>query len=254
MEPNHLEQVVSDDGKIIALRLNRPHALNALTAGLMRDLRERLEHIASSEARVVILSGNGRSFSAGVDLKAVSLPDYTPEVARAFAESARASVMLLESMPQVTIAKVHGHCFTGALELVLGCDFIIAADNAIFCDTHAKLGMQAGWGMSQRLVRRVGHQWARAISYTAQRLSAAEAEAIGLILKQVPHDQLDDEVLALTETILPNSRDSIAIYKELFQFAENHSLAEGIAEEAAMKRPLRDRSMGISAFVRPKEA
>lgn len=233
------------DGDVATLTLARPDRLNALSPALIAEALSVVGAVAESDARVLVLRGEGRSFSAGVDLKAVSAPDYTPAVRRAFSDNARALTVLLEAMPQPTIAAVTGHCFTGGLEIAVACDFILAADDAVFCDTHAKLGMRSGWGLSQRLPRRIGQQKAKEMSLTARRVPAAEALSMGLILDAVPADQLEARVAALTQAILPNSRDAVAAYKILYRHAQTLTLDDGLAFEAAADLPLGDRQARV---------
>lgn len=229
-----------DNGAVATLTINRPDQLNALSPALVRTMLEMVRKIAASEARVLVLTGAGRAFSAGVDLKSVSVPEYTAESSRAFAADARAVIDLLEAMPQVTIARVNGYCFTGGLEIALGCDFIVASDTSVFCDTHAKLGMRPKWGLSQRLPRRIGLQRAKEMSFTARRVSAAEAVEIGLILRAVPAEQLDMEVTSLAASIVENSADSVNAYKNLYHAVERGGLDEGLHHEATVTLELRD--------------
>jgi enoyl-CoA hydratase/carnithine racemase len=198
---------------------------------------------------VVVLTGEGRAFSSGVDLKSL---DGAPLPGGAVGDlldvPARAVVELLTTMPQLAIAKVNGHCFTGALELALACDLLVAADEATFGDTHAKWGLRPTWGMSQRLPRLVGVARARELSYTARTFSGVEAAAWGLATTSVPRDQLDGAVAALVEQLLRNSPGSLAAYKDLYRAALDHDLAAGLAHEAATAYAIDDTEARISSF------
>jgi len=225
------------DGHIARLIFNRPAQLNALSPTLIDEALQLTLAVAGSDARVLVISGAGRSFSAGVDLKAASSPDYTRETARRFSDRARTLALLLETMPQATIAQVSGHCFTGALELALACDLIVASDDAIFCDTHGKLGLRPGWGLSQRLPRRVGAMRAREMSFTARRVGAEEAARIGLVLEHVRPDRLLARVNELSAQIAAMNPRSIAAYKTLYRGSQNLGLDDGLAFEAAFRPP-----------------
>jgi enoyl-CoA hydratase len=225
------------EGHIARLTFNRPEQLNALSPRLIDEAFHVTEEAAASDARVLIVSGAGKSFSAGVDLKTASTPDYTREVARRFSEQARALALLFETMPQAVIAQVSGHCYTGGLELALACDLTIASDDAVFCDTHGKLGLRPGWGLSQRLPRRVGGMRAREMSFTARKVCAEEAARIGLALEYVRHDRLAVRVNELASQIAAMNPRSIAAYKTLYRSAENLGLDEGLAFEAAFRPP-----------------
>jgi enoyl-CoA hydratase len=233
--------VFSRTGEIARLTFNRPDKLNALSSDLISKALEISEAVVHSDARVLIVSGAGRAFSAGVDLKAVSSPSYGPEDAKRFSDNARRLALCWEAAPQAVIAKVSGYCFTGGLELALACDFILAAENAMFSDTHAKLGLRPGWGLSARLPRRIGVQRARELSFTARRVSAKEAVNMGLILDAIPADDLEDRVLALANQIIANSRGSIAAYKDLYVMSQNLPLDQGLKFEARSNYQIADR-------------
>jgi enoyl-CoA hydratase/carnithine racemase len=149
---------LSRDGAVARLTFTRPQSLNALSPQLIDEALRAVQEVAASDARVLVVAGEGRSFSAGVDLKAAAAPEFRGEAARRFSEQARELARLLETMPQATIARVTGHCFTGGLEIALGCDFIVASSDAVFCDTHARLGLRPGWGLSQRRRGRRRHR------------------------------------------------------------------------------------------------
>lgn len=203
-----------DKAGISILTLNRPEALNALSPSLFVELREHVDSIAGSldEVGCVVLQGTGRSFSAGNDLKALQKGE-APSGEYFQAETIDA----LEAMPQPVIAAVQGHCFTGALELVLGCDLLICSENAQFFDTHAKWGLSSTWGMSQRLPRRIGYLKAREVMYTSRLISGKEAETIGLANRCVPDDKLNIAVLELATAIVENSWFSLRTYKMLMR-------------------------------------
>ena len=138
---------------------------------------------------VVVLTGAGRAFSAGVDLNALAgHPLDGGAVGDVLDAPARRAIALLATMPKIVVAKINGFCFTGALELALACDLIVAADEARFGDTHTKFGLRPSWGMSQRLIRLVGIARARELTYTARTFSGIDAAAWGLAVRSVPRD------------------------------------------------------------------
>jgi enoyl-CoA hydratase/carnithine racemase len=227
----------SQEGEVARLTFARPQSLNALSPQLIEEALEVAKAVAAADARVLIVAGEGRSFSAGVDLKATAAPEFRGDPARRFSEQARELAHLLETMRAATIARVTGHCFTGGLEIALGCDLIVASDDAIFSDTHAKLGLRPGWGLSQRLPRRIGTMKAREMSFTARRVSAGEALALGLVTDVVPLAELDARIDALAVAIVANDANSIASYKALYRASETLTLDEGLAFEATARFP-----------------
>ncbi|WP_416896617.1 MAG: enoyl-CoA hydratase/isomerase family protein [Minwuia sp.] len=232
------------NGRIATLRLNRPAAMNALTADMLSLLGDELEAIAGDKGiSVVVLTGEGRAFTAGVDLKALrdSGQDLTEgNVGDALNGAARWVQQLIERMPQCVIAKVNGFCFTGGVELMLACDIIIAAEEAKFGDTHAMIGLRPTWGMTQRLGRKVGMQRARELSFTARTITGVEAAAYGLAMEAVPLAQLDSRVDELAQAIAKNSPGSIAAYKDLYRKSENAGLDAGLAYEYETKYEIAD--------------
>ena len=234
------------EGEVAYLTLRRPEQLNALSPTLIGEALAVVKDVADTDARVLVLSGEGKAFSAGVDTK-IGLSDaFTPEVSKRFSEEARELIVQLETIPQVTIAKVRGYCFTGGLEVALGCDLMYASDDAEFCDTHAKIGLRPGWGLSQRLPQRIGVMRAREMSYTGRRVSAQEALRIGLVTDVAPADQLDARVEEAVKQIVANKWYSIANYKALYRASQNHGLDEGMGYEAAYQAPrLERRKQGV---------
>jgi enoyl-CoA hydratase/carnithine racemase len=217
-----------DKDGISILTLNRPEALNALSPSLFVELREQVDAIAKSEDSIgcMILQGAGRSFSAGNDLKALQKGEIAPS------EHFQAETIdALEAMPQPVIAAVQGHCYTGALELVLGCDLLICSENAEFFDTHAKWGLSSTWGMSQRLPQRIGYLKAKELMYTSRLVSGKEAVEIGLANRCVPDNELKDAVMELAGAIVENSWFSLRTYKMLMREARGMKLSEALEFE-----------------------
>ncbi|MBR9833971.1 MAG: enoyl-CoA hydratase/isomerase family protein, partial [Alphaproteobacteria bacterium] len=165
-----------DEDGVCWLTLNRPDKLNSLTVGMFQELRSHvLDLYKDDNARVVILHGAGKCFSAGHDLADIAEGEKVPS--RGWHSE---TLRLMEKLPKPVIAAVHGHCYTGALEVALAADFILAASSARFADTHAKWALTPIWGMSQRLPRRVGAATAKRLMFTAETVKADEALRIGL--------------------------------------------------------------------------
>lgn len=244
------EVLVDVDGAVATLTLNRPDALNAITPTMLEQLDDALERLGADErVGIVVLTGAGRAFSAGVDLKAlgdVAIVDGA--VGDLLDVPARRVTRLLSTMPAITIAKVNGFCFTGALELAIACDLVVAADEAKLGDTHVKWGLRPTWGMSQRLIRLVGPARARDLSFTARTFSGSDAAAWGLAARSVPRDELDAAVAELTAAVLANSPEALAAYKDLYAAALDHPLADGLAYEAATSYPITDSDERLAGF------
>jgi 1,4-dihydroxy-2-naphthoyl-CoA synthase len=232
------------------ITLHRPEALNALTPALLEELATALDDAAAAaEVRVVVLTGTGRAFSAGVDLKALAeMPITGGDVADTLNAPARRVTHLLSTMPKVTIAKVNGFCFTGALELALACDLFVVAAEAKLGDTHAKFGLRPTWGMSARLVHAVGAVRARELSYTARTIMGPDALAYGMASHCVPLAELDATVAELATTIAANSPESIAAYKDLYRHQQDLGLTDGLAFEEHTRYPMGGSSERVAGF------
>jgi enoyl-CoA hydratase/carnithine racemase len=227
MADNPLVDREDHDGLSI-LSLNRPDALNALSPNLFIELRTHLDAIGSATDAIgcVILCGRGRSFSAGNDLKAIQAGERPPS-AHFQAETLEA----IERLPQPVIAAVQGHCYTGALELAIACDLMVAAETARFADTHGKWGMSPTWGMSQRLPRRVGLLAAREMMFSGRVVDGAEAARIGLANRAVPEDELMPAALDMARSFLENSWHTLRMDKQLINGGLERTLADGLAWE-----------------------
>jgi enoyl-CoA hydratase len=249
--PADLESVRVDlHPPVATITLDRPQALNAITPRMLAELATALEWAGREpDAVVVVLTGAGRAFSAGVDLKALGdrrLDGGT--VGDLLDLPARRVIDLIGGIGAVVIAKVNGHCFTGALELALACDIVIAAEEAVLGDTHAKWGLRPTWGMSQRLPWLAGAARARYLSYTAATFTGRQAADWGLAALACPRADLDAATADVAATVAANSRGSLAAYKDLYRAAERLTLPAGLAYEAATAYPIDDTEARIAKF------
>lgn len=201
----------SDADGVSTLTLNRPDKLNALNPALFIELRQHLADIAENDSvKCVIVTGAGRAFCAGHDLEAIASHERAPS--KQFEPE---TIDALEQLPQPTIARLHGHCYTGGLELALACDLLIADETARLGDTHGQWGLVPIWGMSVRLPERVGVSTAKELMFTSRRIGGREAAAIGLVDRCVPEGELDGAVEALAAEIVANSAGTNRIVKRL---------------------------------------
>lgn len=197
------------------ITLNRPDKLNAINGDMIQELNEVLKKIKTDDSiKIVLVKGAGRAFSAGVDLKD-SISGVT-EGGSPFIKMGIENNTLLESIPQVTIAQVHGYCFTGALELMLCFDMVFCDHDTQIGDTHAKFGIVPSWGMTQRLTRRVGLLKAKQMTFRAMRVKGEEAERLGLVSQSVPIDELEMTVNQVITEILTNDAKTISTIKQLY--------------------------------------
>lgn len=240
---------------IATITLNRPESLNALSITLLTELEDALEKLTTDDStHIVILTGAGRAFSVGMDLKEFRDQPVVGGIWTNFDKIPGSRMHeLIAALPQVVIARVNGFCFAGALELVLASDLVVVAENAVLADTHTRWGMTPKWGMSQNLPRRVGMLKAREISYTGRNFSGREAAEMGLANYALPADQLDAVIAKICEQILDNSAQAIAAHKTLHQAAENMTLVEGLEFERKARFDITDSSERISAFQKTRK-
>ena len=221
--------VLRDDVDGVAtLTLNRPDKLNALNQAAFVELRSHIDALANEVDTVgcVVLTGAGRSFCAGNDLAAIAAREEAPSQ-----HFQAETIDALEALPQPVIGKVKGHCFTGGLELVLGCDLIVAGSSAIFSDTHGRWGMAPIWGMSVRLPERIGRAAAKELMFTGRRIDGREAERIGLAVRCVPDDELDATVAEMAAQIVANSWGTSRIDKLLLAASARMPRDEALLHE-----------------------
>ncbi|MEN9594723.1 MAG: hypothetical protein RLY23_1206 [Actinomycetota bacterium] len=234
MSDDELLVLRHDRDGLSTLTLNRPDKLNSLTPGVFVALRDHLEAIAvDATVNCVVLQGAGRSFCAGHDLAAISTGERAPS--KHFEPE---TVDLLEQLPQPTIARLHGHCFTGGLELALACDVLIAATNTKLGDTHGQWGLVPIWGMSVRLPERVGNSMAKQLMFTSRRISGATAQGIGLVDVAVPEDELDSEVARMAAEILMNSPGTNRRVKLLIADRSERTRIEALLHERTLPHGL----------------
>lgn len=221
-----------DDDGVAILTLNRPDQLNALSPELFIALDAAVSEIATrDDIGCVILRGAGRGFCAGFDLKSrdrmreILPPGFAADL-----------LTRIAALPQPVIAATHGVCFTGGLELVLTCDFIIAAESTRFCDTHAKWGMRPAWGLSQRLPRRIGAAMAKDMMFTGVEIDGHRAVAVGLAQRCVPDALLEATALDCARAILGRSGEAIRWMKEQVDSGLDLPLPEALEREAT-RRP-----------------
>jgi enoyl-CoA hydratase/carnithine racemase len=232
-----------NNGGAATLWLNRPEKCNALTKDVFEALDEHVEAIARETKKIglVILRGAGAHFSAGYDMhevlehvKAHAKPHFHSEV-----------IQKIANLPQPVISAVQGHCSTGALELALAADLIVASESAQFSDVYARWGLTPVWGLSLRLPHRIGTAKASEMMFTCRSYSGTQAEAMHLANFCFADGKFDVELNALAEDILRNSWYANQVNKRALieidglSLHDAHALElfknEGLAPDAAQR-------------------
>jgi enoyl-CoA hydratase len=226
---------------IATLTLNRPRAMNALSAALRAELaRAFVEVSADPDVGAVILTGAGdRAFSAGLDLKELGgETEVEPDVRAAVGGAGTDPVRAMEACDRPIIGAINGVAITGGFEIALACDVLVGSTNARFADTHARVGIMPGWGLSQRLSRAIGIYRAKELSLTGNFLSAERAERWGLLNRVVAPDELMDVCRGLARDMLSCQPGLVPAYKDVIDRGFAATFAEGRRIETEANRKL----------------
>jgi len=229
-----LVKVEREDGVAI-VTLNRPEAMNALSIAMRSQLFAAMTDIDGDDSvRAVVLTGAGeRAFTAGLDLK--ELGSTPGALSAANAEGAEENpVKAIEVCRKPVIGAINGVAITGGFEVALACDILIASTNARFADTHARVGIMPGWGLSQKLSRILGVSRAKELSFTGNFLDAATAERWGLVNHVVAPEALLPLARKLAGDIASIEPGMMRAYKRLIDEGFAASFGEGLAHEHAV--------------------
>lgn len=212
-----------EDG-VALITLNRPERHNSLCQDLLVNLYDSIDEVSRNDGiRVAILTGNGRSFCSGIDLAVIGKDNLLnprgdgldmPDV--------------FNSCHKPIIGAVNGNAVTGGFELALNCDFLIASDNARFIDSHAKVGIHPGWGMTQLLQQAVGMRMAKQLSFTCKPLSAQDALRCGLVNEVVRSEELVPRAEEIARDIASVNQGFMLKIKELIEKRGEISFREAL--------------------------
>ena len=174
------------DGPIALITLNRPERHNSICQDLLINLYNALDEVARNDLmKVAIITGSGKSFCSGIDLSVIGKDNLLDPRG-----DGKDMPDVFASCRKPIIGAINGNTITGGFELAMHCDFLIASENARFIDSHAKVGIHPGWGMTQLLQRSVGQRMAKQLSFTCKPLSASDALRCGLVNEVVPPGEL----------------------------------------------------------------
>lgn len=246
--------LVTTEGSVGVITLNRPKALNALSSALLAELAGQLEAFDADPAvRCVVVTGSERAFAAGADIKEMASQSYLDMFKSNWFAGACDRIAAIR---KPVIAAVSGYALGGGCELAMMCDFIIAADTAKFGQPEITLGVLPGMGGSQRLTRFVGKSKAMDMCLTGRLMDAAEAERSGLVSRVVPVADLMAETLKIAQKIAEQSVPALMMVKEAVNRAYETTLAEGLRTERRLFHAAfasEDQKEGMAAFAEKRK-
>ena len=215
------------EGHTAVITLNRPERRNAFNQKLLAGLYNVLDEVRSNDAiRVAILTGAGKSFCSGIDLKVLETDNlFDPR------EDGRDFPDVIDGCPKPIIGAINGHAITGGLEIALHCDFLIASERAFFADTHARVGIHPGWGMTQLLQEAIGIRRARQMSFTCQFIDADTALVWGLVNEVVAHERLISRARQIADEIAEADPLQLCTIGKLIESRRSNSLKRALAVE-----------------------
>ena len=238
-----------EDG-LAMVKLARPESLNAISSRMAAEFVELAETLAGArDARVVVLTGEGRAFSTGRDLKESAT--HSKETADRYQRDVMATTTLWERLPMPTIAAVNGHAFGWGVEITLACDIRIAAEEATLCLPECGLGIFPGAGGVVRLQRVMPAGQAKELVFTSKRIDGKEAERIGLVNRAHPIESLMGEARAVAEKIRDNGPLGVRGAKKVIDQTLDMPLAQAVEFSNALRLPLnhtRDFAEALAAF------
>jgi enoyl-CoA hydratase len=220
--------LIADHGAVRVITINRPEARNALSRELIGALYTALTSAdRNDEVRAIVLTGADPAFCAGVDLKQAAAEgmDYFGEF------QTQNCITAAGELRTPLIGAINGATFTGGLELALGCDFLVASQRAVFADTHVRVGILPGGGMTARLPHLVGAAMARRMSMTGEVIDAAQAQRIGLVTEVVAHEQLLSRALELAAQIAEVPGPTMLGLKEIYRRGSASVVEPALAAE-----------------------
>jgi enoyl-CoA hydratase len=236
------------------IEFRRPEALNALSADVVELLDSYICRAAEDDdVRSIVITGTGRAFCAGADLKAMLSMGVSERRDAILGFVTRTSDVFtkIAECPKPVIAAVNGIAVAGGLELIMCCDIVLASDTATFADGHAKYGLLPGAGATVRLPRIVPQTWAKYLLLTGRTITARQGAEIGLVTIVCAPDELENEATALMRDLAARSPLSSRLVKRLASRSTDESLADGLAEESAAVAEYSgsaDMAEGLAAF------
>ncbi|NQT47346.1 MAG: enoyl-CoA hydratase/isomerase family protein [Chloroflexi bacterium] len=255
MEYDHI--ILEKKDGIARITINRPDALNALHPDTHRQLQDALVNIdVDPEVKVVIITGAGKTFSSGADLKVISTMIGKPQEIVGYGQMFHNTTYIIEHLTKVVIAMINGLCLAGGIEVMEACDLAYASEDARIGDQHANFGLVPTGGGSQRLPRLIGLRKAKELLFTGDWLTGKEAEEVGLINKAVPADKLEETVMEVARKLTERS----VVASKWIKYAVNRGMQVDLYAGIELEKSAsnfhfcsEDSTEGITAFLEKRK-
>lgn len=248
--------LVNKEGAVASVVINRPEALNALNEKVILDLTRAFMHLETDhDVKVVVLTGAGKSFIAGADIKAMS--EMTSLQARHFAKLGHGLLAMIEESRLTVIAAVNGFALGGGCEVMMACDVVIASSKAKVGQPEINLGICPGFGGTQRLPRLIGRMRAKELLLTGDTISARQAFDLGLVNRVVEPEEFEDAVKEFADKIAEKSGVQLAFIKNLVNRGADIDLISANGLEIATfssSFSTHDQKEGMKAFIEKRKA
>ena len=243
------------EGKIAIVRLSYPEKLNIIGPDMLEQLRNVFLSLKKNDIiRVIIVTGEGKAFAAGADIKKMST--FSPLEAREFAENGQKLLDFIEQMEKPVIAAINGYALGGGCELAMACDIRIASKSAKIGQPEVRLGLIPGFAGTQRMLRLLGPGMAKKLIFTGEQVSAEEALRIGLVDVVVEDDKLMEEAKSLAKKILGSGPKAIALAKAVINMGKDASFTSSTAHEReafALLFSTEETKEGLKAFLEKRK-
>ena len=256
MDYTEIKFDVREDG-IATITLHRPERLNSFSQKMFDEWKDVVARCAfDKNIRVLVVTGEGRAFSSGVDLSDLGSDKLESSAFRFYSRQAHQAFDDLETLEVPVIAAINGLCYGGGVELALSCDIVLASENATFCLIENQLGAIPASGACNRMIHLVGLAKTKELIITADPIHAAEARRIGLIAQVFKHDELMDRVYTYAERLLKNSPLAMGMAKHVVNMCVNTDMHTGRDIERLAQSLLvqsADHKEGMAAFAEKRD-
>lgn len=245
------------ENNIAFITLNRPEVFNSFNREMALDLQDKMDACASdSNVRAIVLTGNGKAFCAGQDLKEVTTPDLNPGFKKILEEHYNPIIQRIRNINKPVIAAVNGVAAGAGANIALACDVVIANENASFIQAFSKIGLVPDSAGTFFLPRLIGFQKASALAMLGDKVSAQEAERIGMIYKYVPSEEFEDTIGKIAFKMAQMPTKALGMIKQLF----NRSLTNDLESQLEMESKYQieaagseDYAEGVAAFIEKRQ-